>query len=155
MSDDDRYFDDGVIARFLVKIEFRGDDECWPWKAGRTSDGYGIFCVRKPHIKTAHRYMAEVVRRERLPYGMDASHTCHNRLCVNPRHILVESHRDNCLRRTNYARKGVPSPRRKLTWEQALDIRSSRSRIKDLSEYYKVNPYTIWAIKHGVIYKVP
>lgn len=154
MSVSDHYFDVGVIARFLSKIAFAGNDDCWLWTGGRTSDGYGVFSVRNPIVKTAHRYMVELMRGERLERGIDASHTCETRHCVNPRHLVAETHLENCQRRRTFAR-GFASPRRKLTWEQALEIRSSPEPLRVLVERYQSNTYTIWAIKHGVSYKVP
>lgn len=154
MSDADRYFDVGVIARFLSKIAFDTDDQCWLWKGGRTSDGYGIFHIVGPFKKTAHRYMLELFKGERLPHGIDGSHTCPNRLCVNPKHLVAETHAENCAR-SSFARQGHPSNLRKLTWEQACAIRNSQGPLKIFAERYKISVYSVWAIRHGIIYKMP
>lgn len=155
MSDTDRYFDASVLARFFSKIAFGADDECWLWTGGTTADGYGIFNIHYPIAKTAHRYMLELWLGRRLERRMDASHTCETRLCVNPRHLVAETHKQNCARRKKSDMKGHPSKSRKLTWEQAQAIRHSKEINRLLSARYKVNGYTIWAIKHGLLYKNP
>jgi len=77
--------------RFWSKVDVRGPDECWPWRAARYENGYGQFYVGNKH-GGAHRmayYLAtgekpEVVR-----------HTCDNPPCCNPKHLLGGTHADN------------------------------------------------------------
>lgn len=80
------------------------------------------------------------------------SHTCLNRRCVNPEHIVRESHLEN-LKRGGGKRKP-----RKLTDEQVLAIRrdytpgtgrAKRGNKRELAKKYNVNPNTIWAIAQG------
>lgn len=85
--------------RFWSKVDQRGLDECWPWKAGRSKAGYGLF---KPHPRirtsTAHRYVYHLTYGA-IPHGMWIDHLCHNgtdclggdncqhRACCNPAHL--------------------------------------------------------------------
>lgn len=78
--------------RFWAKVDVRGPDECWPWKA--YADRYGRFYLNgKP--KLAHR-IAYI-----LTYGytdLDVLHkpvVCHNPLCCNPRHLLSGDSEEN------------------------------------------------------------
>lgn len=97
-------------GRFWPKVERRGEDECWPWLAGLTRDGYGTVTDRGIN-RQAHRVAWELANGTPWPAGLVADHTCHgrdagcpgslgceHRRCCNPRHIepvtqLVNLHR--------------------------------------------------------------
>jgi hypothetical protein len=79
-----------------------GESECWPWIAKSKSRGYGqvTFCGRRffaHHVAfdLANPLLATVRTEKRLTI----SHTCHNPLCCNPRHLelltLEENVREN------------------------------------------------------------
>jgi hypothetical protein len=75
-------------ARFWDKVDRRGPDECWPWTAGCTGDGYGSF---RPGGRGVPCVGAHIVAYELLigpvPDGMTLDHVvCHRRDCVNPAH---------------------------------------------------------------------
>lgn len=42
--------DESVKARFWVKVDVRGPDECWPWRERLNRKGYGSFAVRGRRI---------------------------------------------------------------------------------------------------------
>lgn len=80
-------------ARFWSKVDKRGPDECWPWKAQTRWDGYGRFVVmRKP--QWSHRYSWELHNRPLKP-GEHVLHSCHNPGCCNPAHLSVGTHAEN------------------------------------------------------------
>lgn len=40
--------DEKYVSRFWSRVDVLGKDECWEWKRGTTSDGYGVFqAIRK------------------------------------------------------------------------------------------------------------
>lgn len=110
-----------LVARLWAKIEVKGPDECWPWRAGTSLSGrrkvrYGL--LREGGSKgrrwRAHRLVllfktaeAEVPRDDGEPFEdwlkranrvyeeFEASHTCDNSMCCNPRHLAWELHIDN------------------------------------------------------------
>lgn len=64
---------------------------CWIWTRGAGSSGYG-------HVSssiTAHT-ASYLVFKGKLPDDQPVvRHTCHNRLCVNPDHLIPGTHKQN------------------------------------------------------------
>lgn len=87
--------------RFWPKVDRSGGPEaCWPWLAGTTSEGYGLF---KAHDRctTAHRYAWESAHGA-IPEGMEVDHVrdrgCVRRDCCNPTHLEPVTHAENMRR---------------------------------------------------------
>lgn len=83
-----------VEERFWDKVDVRGDVECWPWKAGSSNTGYGVFDINdKQH--GAHR-VAFFLKHGRWPNI--CRHACDNKACCNPAHLedgtYLENNRD-------------------------------------------------------------
>jgi hypothetical protein len=70
---------------------------CWLWVGTITGGGYGMF--HSPSLKKmvmAHRWSWEAYRGP-IPSGLRIDHMCRVRSCVNPDHLRVVSHRQNCV----------------------------------------------------------
>lgn len=100
-----------AAERFWAKVDKRGPDECWPWTAGTSPQGYGGFHPKHGETVLAHRYAYES---EHGPIEGDdvVDHMCHNgqdcppgpckhRLCCNPGHLDPTSRPDNVNRSHN------------------------------------------------------
>lgn len=82
------------------------NDECMLYNGGsRTTEGYGRMRYTVPgenveRETSAHR-MAKMVEMRDLNAGneLDASHLCHNKICVRPEHIHFENTLINNARR--------------------------------------------------------
>ena len=116
------------IERFWAKVDRRGPDECWPWKAYKNSDGYGklITGSRKDGSRrtvSAHR-ASFFIANGRWP--LEGCHSCDCRCCCNPSHIWEGTHADNIADMDRKGRRrvfrGARHPRAKLTEEQALSV---------------------------------
>jgi hypothetical protein len=86
--------------RFWPKVDKRGPDGCWPWKASKHNFGYGKFYVGvradgRALIVDAHRYSWELAHKRAVPRGKLVTHSCDNPACVNPGHLAIGDHKSN------------------------------------------------------------
>lgn len=138
------------IERFLSKIDRKGVNDCWEWKAGKRG-GYGRFRVGD-HLYGATRLMW------RLTYGTDPRgqlllHTCDNPACCNPKHLFLGSDGANNRDKENKGRgkhpKGEDNGLAKLSEEDVMLIYQSIEKSADLAAQYGVSDVCIHKIRSG------
>ena len=88
--------------RFWEKVDKNSSGGCWLWGAYVRPNGYGQFKAGHRVVK-AHRFAYELLVGPipaETPDGQRAvlDHLCRVRRCVNPAHLEVVSHAENCLR---------------------------------------------------------
>ncbi|MAH50729.1 hypothetical protein CMI37_33225 [Candidatus Pacearchaeota archaeon] len=73
------------ITRFWPKIKLDPTTECWDWTASKSRDGYGCFKVGRKILQASRFSYTHFVGT--IPFGLEIDHLCHNRSCVNPKHL--------------------------------------------------------------------
>lgn len=92
------------MKRFWDKVDIKGPEECWIWKASVKSNRYGQFRFNKKNTG-AHR-VAYILTHGEFDNNLDVCHTCDNPPCVNPNHLWLGTTRDNILDMTKKGRHG-------------------------------------------------
>lgn len=119
-----------MLERYWEKVDRRGPDECWPWVGGK-SEGYGRFMTVSVagtgDLVFAHQFAYYLTTGEWPAPGQDVRHSCHNRDCVNGRHLSVGSRLQNMQDMVDAGRSlvGELQPNHKLTWAAVMVARQS------------------------------
>lgn len=143
-------------SRFWSKVDIRGRDECWPYKAGTHEFGYGVFWMdgkqQNAHVIAFEfengSIPVEDGRRVHL-----VRHSCDNPPCCNPRHLIAGTTLDNVRDKISRKRCSPLSGARKLNDAAVRAIRESDLSNRELGRAYGVNEGTIRHIRIGNTWK--
>ncbi len=145
----------GAPLAFIQQAVASATDRCIVWPYARTGKGYGkLYVGGKLH--GAHRLALELAAGPPPARGMTAAHApsiCHNRLCVNPRHLRwatqAENHADKVEDGTH--NRGERQHASKLTTADVLAIYVDRRRGRgvQMAAEYGVTPAAISGIRRG------
>lgn len=107
---------------------------CLIWPFASSNAGYGTF-VREKKKFYVHRVMCEMVNGPAPGPGYQAAHSCNrgHEGCANPRHLRWKTRSENLL-------ESVPKAKRKLTVEQAREIKALKG----------LEPHDVTAERYGV-----
>ena len=148
-----------IIDRFESRYLREGDDECWPWIAGKTPKGYGRATGGGFELP-AHRlsyllYVGPIPKGEGY-HGTCVLHKCDNPPCINPKHLFLGSAHDNMKDMVAKKRHmhGSKNKLHKLTEEVARSIREdTRPRIVVAREH-GIARNTVARIQRGMAWKL-
>ena len=95
------------INRFWEKVKISNNQECWNWLACLDKDGYGYLRVNYKNLK-AH-IISYTIENKHPPIIGVIRHTCDNRKCCNPKHLIDGTNIDNIQDRDTKGRqiKGI------------------------------------------------
>lgn len=135
--------------QFWAKVDRTGGPAaCWPYLKRRTKRGYGQTVVGSRRdgtrrIAQAHAVAYEIAHGP-LAEGMEIRHSCHNRACCNPAHLVPGTHAENMADMVAAGRSlaGERNHIAKLTAPEVLAIRRRRARGEkagDLAREYGVS----------------
>ena len=135
--------------RFSSKIEIRGPDECWLWKAVLIPAGYGQFWF-DGKMHNAHR-MALKLSGIDIPEGCVVLHTCDTRRCCNPRHLVIGTQADNIrdMIRKGRSAKGSKHGMAILSEDNVIEIFARNETAAEAAARYGVSRATINDIRSG------
>ncbi len=135
--------------RFWPKVEKRGPEECWLWKAGKNGDGYGTFTGPGSKSFTAHRTSWF------LAHGfwpdLHVLHRCDIRNCVNPAHLFLGTQKDNVADMFAKGRDsyGEGHPISKITEAAARDIRNAPGSGECVGSRFGISASQVYRIRNG------
>lgn len=147
-------FSEADRKRFWSKVEIRGPDDCWEWKA-HTHRGYGTFQFRHRPMRAPR--IAYAFSHGEVPLGWLVCHRCDNPSCVNSAHLFLGSHADNSRDKISKNRYGVllRGEKRAFSKLKPENIREMRRLTKEgflqkeLAQIYRVSKGTIHKILSG------
>lgn len=104
-----------IEERFWEKVK-KGDD-CWDWAGYCNKGGYGSFRSSRTGMVLAHRYSFELAQGEVIG-EMFIDHKCHNRRCVNPKHLRKVTKKQNSENHQGTAKSNSVSGVRNVHWDK-------------------------------------
>lgn len=129
-------------------------DYCLIWPFSRKESGYPAAIGRADGNIYPLRYMCELVNGPPPTPEHEAAHSCGrgHEGCISPRHLHWKTPSENQLDRNIH---GTVGPRRKLTPEQVLEIRSLKSleTTGDTARRFDLRESTIRLIQSGKMWK--
>lgn len=158
---------------FWQKVDVRGPDDCWEWKACRHKSGYGQMRLGKQRL-AAHRFSLMLKTGRTFPRKSFVCHRCDNPPCCNPRHLFIGTQLDNmrdmwskgrgpcgdrsgAKRHPEGIRRGELHGKAKLTTQMVVKMRSQFNSgclsIPDIAKAFSLHPGSVWKIIHRKAWK--
>lgn len=126
---------------------------CIEWNKAKDKAGYGVSWLNGKWIR-AHR-KAYIQNKGEIPDDLVVRHTCDNKACVNPDHLILGTHQDNSTDMVSRDRqaKGSLVGTAKLTEEIVVMIRSLSGSSQQLAKFFDCSKTTIKDIRNNKIWK--
>lgn len=139
-----------IEDRFWEKVT--KTDTCWLWNGAMQPNGYGQFGAQVIGMGSSaltHR-VSYYLANGNLPADLCVLHTCDNRRCVNPAHLVLGTDQDNTddmLRKGRDKVKGELHKNHKLTDAKVLEIRQAAGMHAAIATKYGVSKALVSLIK--------
>lgn len=165
------------INKFWSKVQRSNVDECWPWTAGLSSDGYGRLWIDRRPLKS-HR-VAKFLTTGTSPPDC-VLHKCDNPPCCNPDHLFdgtpqdnvadmvakgrtasgdrngMRTHPESRRRSDDHCARGAGNGNSKLTEDSVRDIRdrSAKGQTRDaIAAMFGITKQSVWNVIRGRTWK--
>lgn len=144
---------------FWNLVDIKGEDNCWTWKGsvtGRKQNSYGRFRFNRKIVKS-HRLSYELMYGN-IPEDLFVLHSCDNKLCCNPKHLHLGTHRDNMNEAKERGRvpRGENSKLTKLKNENIIKIRelydSKKYTNRQIGKLFDISKNHVSLIVHRKIW---
>jgi len=146
------------IKKFLSKFTIGEDDDCWNWNGRLDNGGYGKLSASTPKHTTlmAHR-VSYTLYVGNIMDGMIIMHMCDNPRCVNPKHLMMGTQKENIEDCVNKNRRspqdGSNNNSAKLTEDEVKQILKlyieESMNAEVIAEKYRVGRKTVFRIVNG------
>jgi len=133
------------------KLRWKEDNKkCWNCIShkDKVRGGYKIFVRNKKRI-LIHRYIYEI-NFGKIPKGKIIRHKCDNPNCINPKHLILGTQKENMQDMKDRERSlyGIKNHKAKLTEKQAKEIYLLNFPYKEIAKKYKISKEAITSIKN-------
>ena len=141
-----------IEDRFWEKVT--KTDTCWLWNGAMQPNGYGQFGAQVIGMSSsalAHR-VSYYLANSSLPPDLCVLHTCDNRRCVNPAHLVLgttQENTDDMLCKGRDKVKGELHKNHKLTEAQVTVIRADTRLQRIIAKEYGVSQALVSALKNN------
>lgn len=142
--------------RFLSYVQKDEASGCWRWTGSKAITGYCNFFYRGTTY-LAHRASLLIFGRvKQLTPGLNVSHSCRDRSCVNPDHLSEKTRSENNgadKKRDGKDNSGERCHFSKLDWAKVTEIRGSDLKSTELAKKYQVSSSCISNILRNKTWK--
>lgn len=133
--------------RFMSFVSPEPNSGCWLW-LGSLTRGYGSFSFGKQ--MRAPRFSYEEFKGP-IPDGHVIRHTCDNKMCVNPDHLVTGTHGDNTQDAFDRGRAivGSRSAAAKISEHDVLAIVNDDRPLGEIAQAYGLSKSRVCTIRKG------
>jgi len=142
-----------ALDRYWARVDIRSSDECWEWRGGLNTSGYGHVSWFGARMQ-AHR-VAYLLNVGPIGAGLHVLHRCDNRPCCNHNHLFTGTQADNNADRFVKGRsrgtslRGSQTSSAKLTEDDIRIIRSSPLSGAELARQLGVSKTAVNLAREG------
>ncbi len=144
-------------TRFWGNVRLGEANECWLWKRSTNSKGYGQVVLtidsESRNLK-AHKVAWEMKHGKSIDLGTRASHSCSERSCCNPNHLVLtkpDTLKPRSIAPTTMKARGQTHGMAKLTDKQVglIKYRLDTLTTQEVAQLFDVGYRAVWDIRHG------
>ena len=144
-------------TRFWGNVRLGESNECWLWKRSAKSKGYGQVSLTvndESRILKAHKVAWEMKHNKTIGPGIRVTHSCEERLCCNPNHLVFTARQSTIPHRVEpvtMKARGQGHGMAKLNDEQVclIKYRLDALTTQEIAGLFDVGYRTIWNIRQG------